>query len=438
MTKILNLTLVLILVFHVWIAASFELSHDEAYYWLYSQHLAWGYFDHPPVVGVIIKAFSFLPHSELAVRLGFILLQLLGCLLLIKSVPKNRQLIAAGLFFAFPLASFSGLLALPDLPLLFMTALYCVWLKRYLEKGDTLSVMGLALTIPLLLYSKYHGILVIFFTLVALPKLFLRKNFYLITTVALLCFLPHVLWQSDHDFSTLRYHFFERPKANFSFLRLLEYSVTQLFLAGLFAGPVVWWIAAKTKTHDDFSRAMKCISFGTVIFFLVSTFSKKFEANWTIFLAAPLILLVAYSSLWEKKWVKVTLAVSVGIVMLTRVLFIFDPAVVKIKRLKEFNGWASWAKEIQEKCQGPVLANSYQIAAKLSFYLNRPVHALNYQSRKNQFDYWSWDKSYYPTEEVCYVTDKMQFSGEPTMTPDGKAMILVRGFKPSELKVYSP
>jgi len=438
MTKILKLTLVLILIFHVWIAASFELSHDEAYYWLYSHHLDWGYFDHPPVVGLIIKAFSFLPHSEIGVRIGFILLQLFGCLLLIKAVPKNRQVITASLFFSFPLASFSGLLALPDLPLLFMTILYCVLLKRYLEKNDSLSALGLALTIPLLLYSKYHGILVVFFTLLALPKLFTRKKFYLITAIALLAFLPHLFWQYDHDFSTLRYHFFERPKANFSVKRLLEYSVTQIFLAGLFAGPIVWWITVKTKTQDDFSRAMKCISVGTVIFFLISTVSKKFEANWTIFLAPPLILLVAPSALWEKTWVRRTLAASVLIVMLARVLFIFDPSTVRIKRLGEFNGWASWAKEIDDKCPQPVLANTYQMASKLSFYLNRPVHALNYNSRKNQFDYWDRDKSYYPTEEVCYVTDKKQFHGEPIMTPEGKAMILVRGFKPSELKVYSP
>lgn len=438
MTKILNLTLVFILLFHVWIAASFELSHDEAYYWLYSHHLDWGYFDHPPAVGLIIRAFSFLPHSELAVRIGFILLQLLSCVLLIRAVPKNRQLVAASLFFAFPLASFAGLLALPDLPLLFMTTLYCLWLKRYLEKNDAVSVLGLALTIPLLLYSKYHGILVVLFTLVALPKLFARKSFYVVTAAALLIFLPHLLWQYDHDFSTLRYHFFERPKAGFSLKRLLEYSVTQVFLAGLFAGPVVWWVVFKTKTQDEFSRALKCISVGTVFFFLISTLSKKFEANWTIFLAAPLILLVVQSALWEKKWVVRTLAVSVTIVMLVRILFVLDPAKVPVKRLREFSGWARWTKEMERKCAQPILANTYQMASKFSFYLNKPVHALNYQSRKNQFDYWPRDREYYPTEEVCYITDKKQFLGEPIVTPEGKAMILVRGFKPSELKVYSP
>jgi 4-amino-4-deoxy-L-arabinose transferase-like glycosyltransferase len=164
MTKMLNFTLIPILLIHFWIAAHFELSHDEAYYWLYSRNLDWGFFDHPPVVGLIIKLYSFLPKSELSVRAGFILLQMACVLLLMNLVNKSRQWMAVGLFFAFPLASFAGLFALPDLPLLFMTSVYCFFLKRYLEKEDPYSILGLGLSIPLLLYSKYHGILLVFFT----------------------------------------------------------------------------------------------------------------------------------------------------------------------------------------------------------------------------------------------------------------------------------
>ena len=32
-----------------------ELAHDEAYYWMYSKYLSWGYFDHPPMIALIIK-----------------------------------------------------------------------------------------------------------------------------------------------------------------------------------------------------------------------------------------------------------------------------------------------------------------------------------------------------------------------------------------------
>ena len=154
MTRTLNLALVPMLLFHLWLASNFELSHDEAYYWLYSKQMAWGFFDHPPMVGLIIKIFSWMPQTEFAVRIGFILLQLASCIMINKLIAPERRWIGLLLFFAFPLASFSGLFSLPDLPLLFFTVLYCYILKRYLTQKDLLSIFGLGLVIPLLLYSK--------------------------------------------------------------------------------------------------------------------------------------------------------------------------------------------------------------------------------------------------------------------------------------------
>ena len=438
MTKILNLSLLALLITHLWLAGRFELSHDEAYYWLYSQRLDWGFFDHPPMVGIIIKAFSFLPHSELTVRFGFIIMQLASALMLMSLAPKPRQWLALVLFFAFPLASFSGLFALPDMPLLFMTTLYCVLLKRYLEKYDALSVLGLGAVTALLLYSKYHGILVIFFTLVALPKLLKRKDFYVITSLALLFFLPHIIWQYDHDFSTLRYHFFERPKADFSLKRLIEYSGTQVFLAGLFVGPLLWLEIIRNKSENDFQRALKFICIGTFLFFFFSTISKKYEANWTIFLTAPLIILATQTVVWDKKWVRILLLFSITPVFFARFLLAVNPNEIKIKRLTEFHDWENWALSIEKKCTKPVLANTYQIASKLSFYLNKPIHALNIGSRKNQFDYWHPDSKYYTSIMVCYLTDKKQFEGEIVTTPDGKKLKVVQSFIPAKLQDNNP
>ena len=37
-------------------AGTTELLDDEAYYWVFSQHLDWGYFDHPPMTALLIRA----------------------------------------------------------------------------------------------------------------------------------------------------------------------------------------------------------------------------------------------------------------------------------------------------------------------------------------------------------------------------------------------
>ncbi len=424
MTKTLSLSLLAVFIFQALISAGFELAHDEAYYWLYSNHLDWGYFDHPPFVGVVIKFFSFLPQSEFAVRIGFIVLQFASLLILYSLT--GTQLIPFFLFFSFPLASIAGLLALPDIPLLFMTACYCFMLKKYLEKDSPITSIALGLCIALLFYAKYHGVLLIFFTIVAVPKLLLRKTFYLVAVIALVSFFPHLWWQYQHEFSTLRYHFIERPSSSFSLKRSLEFIGLQIVLAGVFVGPIIWWIIAKFKSSNQFERSMKFICVGTVFFFLFSSLSKKVEANWTIFLAIPMIYLVSASVLWQKKWARRLLYSSFALVISVRVLFILPADLVSIKRLKEFNGWQQWSRDIQYVCAGQgIIANSYQIAAKLSYYLNKEVGALNYHSRKNQFDYWQFDKKIL-TKEVCYVTDKAEFGGILFKTPEGKTIRIVK------------
>lgn len=424
MTKTLKFSLLVLFLFQVFITIGFELVHDEAYYWIYSRHLDWGFFDHPPAVGVVIKLFSFLPHSEFSVRIGFVVLQFASLIILLTLT--GFQVIPVLLFFSFPLASYAGLLALPDMPLLFMSACYCLLLKKYLEKDSLQTSLWLGLCIALLFYAKYHGVLLVFFTILAVPKLLTRKSFYFVSVISFIAFLPHLLWQYQHDFSTLRYHFLERPSSHFSWSRSLEYIGQQVFSTGLLVGPILWWSLLKYKTQSLFERAMKFIFIGTIIFFFISSFNKKIEANWTIFLAIPVIYLLSRCMDWKEKWKRWLLGTSFIIVVLARILLVLPANDIPIKRLKEFNGWKAWAKEVEKICAEDVpLANSYQIAAKLSYYLKKDIGSLNYHSRKNQFDYWKFEQKI-PTNEVCYITDKVEFKGLQILTPEGKTMRIIK------------
>lgn len=415
----------LLLILQLVLAGSMGLAHDEAYYWLYSRHLDWGYFDHPPLVGLTIRIFSFLPHDELSLRLGFILQQVITLAIVLKLLPARHQVSGALLFVAFPLAYFSGILALPDMPLLFMSALYFLALKLYLEKESFLSIASLSVIVPGLLYAKYHGILLVFFTLLAFPRLLTRKSFYVITLASILLFLPHVLWQYEHDFSTLRYHFLERPKSNFSLKRLLEYVGLQVLLAGLVAGPVVWWAVVRKKTESPFERIMKFNGIGIILFFLFSTISKKFEANWSLPATIPLIYLAAQSELFQRWWARGLLWLSSSLVIISALVISFAADHLPLKRLNEFRGWEEWSLRVQEICgDRNLVANSYQIASKLSYYLQKEIPSLNYHSRKNQFDYWQFEKKF-THPEACYITDKQDFQGEEILTPEGKRLKVV-------------
>src|SRR5476651_1018621 len=54
-------------------ACTLELQGDEAYYWLYSRYLDWGYFDHPPMVALFIRFGDSLLHNELGLRMTTVL-----------------------------------------------------------------------------------------------------------------------------------------------------------------------------------------------------------------------------------------------------------------------------------------------------------------------------------------------------------------------------
>src|SRR6202035_3956299 len=58
-------------------AAWTPLTFDEAYYWMWSKHLAGGYYDHPPMVAWVIRLGTMISgDTELGVRLVSVLLAL--------------------------------------------------------------------------------------------------------------------------------------------------------------------------------------------------------------------------------------------------------------------------------------------------------------------------------------------------------------------------
>src|ERR1700746_761598 len=66
-----------LLVLRLLVAAWTPLTFDEAYYWTWSKHLAGGYYDHPPMVALVIRAGTMIAgDTEFGVRLVSILLAL--------------------------------------------------------------------------------------------------------------------------------------------------------------------------------------------------------------------------------------------------------------------------------------------------------------------------------------------------------------------------
>ncbi len=116
-----------------------ELMDDEAYYWVYSRHLDWGYFDHPPMIALLIKAGYALFHNELGVRLGMVALNVGTLVLTDRLIPQKDNRVFYLILAGMGAMQLGGMLAVPDLPLIFCRAvfLYLPWLPGIAEAGRT-------------------------------------------------------------------------------------------------------------------------------------------------------------------------------------------------------------------------------------------------------------------------------------------------------------
>src|ERR1700704_6862612 len=71
------LTIIALVVLRLVAAAFTPITFDEAYYWMWSKSLAGGYYDHPPMVAIVIRLGTLIAgDTEFGVRLISILLAL--------------------------------------------------------------------------------------------------------------------------------------------------------------------------------------------------------------------------------------------------------------------------------------------------------------------------------------------------------------------------
>jgi len=375
-----------------------ELLDDEAYYWVYSKFPDWGYFDHPPMTAVLIKVGYAIFQNELGVRLFFLLLNVLTLLTIEKLIDRKNPFLFYAIILSLAILQIGGFVAVPDVPLIFFTALFFLCYKIFLQRPSLLNSFFLGIVTAALLYSKYHAVLVVFFVLVSNPKLFTRYQTYLAGIIALIFFVPHLVWQYRHDWISFRYHLFESNVNPYKFSFTIEYIGGQILLGGPIAGIILLPAAFIYRTKNALEKALTFTLIGIYIFFLLSSFRGKVEANWTSPAIVPLIILSYYfladRNRWQR-WLFRLLPVTIILVLFARIAMMVD--ILPLKDLKKrYHGWRAWPKRMKAKTNGlpVVFENSYQRASKYWFYSGQTTYSLNwYRERRNNYDFWPIEDS---------------------------------------------
>jgi hypothetical protein len=387
------------------------LIHDEAYYWVYSKHLDWGYFDHPPGIAVFIKLGTYFFEGTLGVRILVAITSTVSLWLMWKVTEGYTRDLKTFFLIAFSviLVHIGGFLAVPDTALIFFAALFFYFYQKYLAQDTFFYALVLGLICAAMLYSKYHGILIIFFTLISNLKLMQRKTFWFMAVLALLLFMPHIFWQYFNDFPTLKYHLSGRSKEEYNIEFTISYILGQLLITGPLIGIFLFWACFKQKSSDIFLKGLKFCFWGILLFFFASSFKGRVEANWTAVAFLPMISIAAIYSSQNLRFYKVVMKLvtpSIIILVLFRVFLMLDfiPAYFNFKT--EVHNWDKWAKEIQQKANGNpvVFMSSYQKASKYSFYTGEPSYSLNnVYYRSNQYNLWTEKEMQFQGKKVLFV-----------------------------------
>lgn len=395
-----------------------ELQDDEAYYWIYSRYLDWGYFDHPPMIAVLVKMGYAIFPNELGVRLFPLLLNILSLVIIEKLIDKKNPLLFYAIALSMAVIQVTGFVAVPDIPLIFFTALFFLCYKRFTGNSSIANTFLLGISVALLFYSKYHAVLIVLFVLLSNFKLFTKYQTYIAGIIALSLFAPHLWWQYQHNWVSFRYHLFESNVNAYKLSFTTSYIIGQLLLPGPIAGFLLLPAAFLYKPKKESAsyvveRALRFTMIGIYSFFLLSSFRGKVEGNWTSPVLVCLIILSHQYLKEHLRWQRVLfklLPVTLVLVLFARIIMIAD--ILPVRAIKErYHSWKGWPAILKEKTKGlpVVFSNSYQRASKYWFYTGQMTYSQNlYTERRNNYNFWPVEDSM--LGKPVYLLDKYGLS----------------------------
>ena len=439
-----------------------EIQEDEAYYALYGEHLAWGYFDHPPMVGLMTFLSSIFFSGTLGVRFFTIIASCLSLWVIwliangrpfdpstnsgtsglrnlndIKTkvvepveTPTSKNIV---LFFtlACSIVMFNiyGFVTTPDVGLILFSALFLLVYQRYLAESTWPRALLMGVLMACMIYSKYHAFL--FLGLMVLSNLKLLKDgkFYVACLVALALLMPHILWQINADFPSFKYHLSQRSEP-FRWSYLLEYLPNQLLIFNpLTFGAVVYVLIPPAPLKRGtpagvFERGLKFILIGFFFFFWLMAFRGHVEPHWTIVCSIPVVVLLYRRALVDNKlmrFIKRFILPSLLLVLAFRILLL-TPLADRFG----YHGKEKHYKSIEQVAgDSPVVfQGSFQQPALYHYFTGKKSSTLrSYYDRKTQFDLWQFDMAWTGQKVfICgpvidlsrtYRVDGVEFEGYP-------------------------
>ena len=403
------------------IAANVELGNDEVYYWTYALHLQASYFDHPPLVALFIRIFTFDLHfnEEIFVRLIAIIGSAINTWLIYKILcrikSKQAGIYAALLYTACVYTSvISGLFILPDSPqvIFWLMGIYLLLKIFILSEKQHRNIILFGITAGLCTLCKIHGLYLWFaagmYILLFERKWLLNKYLWLSVLITLLLISPIFYWNYQNDFITYSYHS-QRVIAN-SGIHISSF-LTEVAGEILYANPVnfaliiiVIVVCIRKKLfvkNKKLFALLLLLSLPLIFIFWIVSIFRDTLPHWSGPGYIALLILVAYYSnaVFRNRNRILTIiysanALLIGVLIIGYVLVNYLPAQIGSSDLHNMGsgdftldlfGWEDFETKFEalvksdtaDKAMGgsPILlSNKWFPAAHIDYYLAHPLN----------------------------------------------------------------
>lgn len=394
------------------VARRMNLETDEAYYWLWSRHLAISYYDHPPLIAYLIRLGTALFGNtafgvrSMAIAAMLAASALVYALTVILFDDRRLGLLATLWFNVMPHTAFFSIVMYPDTPAILFWVLCCVALALVWKNGHGAWWYLAGAAMGLLLDSKYTGVfliagIAIWLAASAQMRPWLkRREPYLAALIALVLFSPVIVWNAEHHWASFAKQF---GHALDSADGGLGNVATFVGVQALFVSPLIFVFAIAGLAVASFRGFFRqeanwlllaCAVGPMLAYFLVHALSAEVLPQWpsaTYGIAviaavaafapgrggpaqAPLIRCAFAATPWT--------GLVFTLALFAQMTFWPAPIAAAHDPLDIFDGWAQWAADTRAVASahhaGYIASAEYDTNAELAFYLrDMPVFQIS-------------------------------------------------------------
>lgn len=437
--KIFGLVAVLFLfaIIKLFIAVHFDLSSEEAQYWIWSKHLQLSYYSKPPMIAYMnwLSTLIF-GNTVFGIRINAVII---GILISIVSYQlsfelfknQNTAILAAVITNVFPFLLHSSVLFSTDSPLLlfWLSAMFFYW--KALETKQIIWWLLFGLSLGFGALSKYAMLLIlvplVIFSWKHHREIFKTRNFYLSIFIGLAIFSPVIYWNIRQGGVGLLHiahlagynnhpHTFGKMGSNMLMFALGQMAILLPFFH---YRKIYRKFRLKTLTKQEEFLILPAVIMFLIFLVVAANRNSGAYVNWAMFAYMGIPILFSHYAINDQR-LRLNLQT---ILLIIAAFFLFigltspKNIVAPLGKLNPANkmiGWSQLAAKVDgiKDSLSPtscyVFSSNYHITSELWFYQKgQPeTYLLNLNSRMTQFDLWPGIEQFRNTEKIGVFVDR--------------------------------